>query len=241
MKLKHIFTTTYNKRLYDNYAKRLIETYQQTNQQIPLYVFVEDDINYFKKIDGITYLNLFEEEPELKKFVERNKSTESKPFTFDAVRFSYKVFAQNAARKYGKKIYYVDSDCVFVKQIPNNWYDECLPDDIFISFYDRPNQYTETGFVAFNENKLIAKEFFSHYINYYKEDTIYKLNGYTDCHTLDATRRYFEKDTHYKEKKLGDGGGGHIMARDKFLSPYLDHRKGTRKQKQHSPEWSVNK
>jgi hypothetical protein len=31
------------------------------------------------------------------------------------------------------------------------------------------------------------------------------------------------------------------MARDKFLNPYLDHRKGNRKQKQHSPEWSVNK
>ncbi len=236
-----IFVTTFNKKLYDEYAKNLVDTFVKTKQVLPLYIFVEDDINYFKKIDGITYLNLFEEEPELKKFVERNKLKESKSFTFDAVRFSYKVFAQNTARKYGKKIYYVDSDCVFVKQIPNNWYDECLPDDVFISFYDRPNQYTETGFVAFNENKLIAKEFFNHYINYYKEDTIYKLNAYTDCHTLDATRRYFEKDTHYKEKKLGDGAVGHIMARDKFLNPYLDHRKGPRKQKQHSPEWSVNK
>jgi hypothetical protein len=27
------------------------------------------------------------------------------------------------------------------------------------------------------------------------------------------------------------------MARDKFINPYLDHRKGPRKQKQHSPEW----
>ena len=44
MKLKHIFITTYNKRLYDNYAKRLIETYQQTNQQIPLYVFAHTDV-----------------------------------------------------------------------------------------------------------------------------------------------------------------------------------------------------
>jgi hypothetical protein len=30
------------------------------------------------------------------------------------------------------------------------------------------------------------------------------------------------------------------MARDKFLNPYIDHRKGPRKQKQHSPEWSKN-
>ena len=235
-----IFVTTFNKKLYDEYAKNLVDTYVKTKQILPLYVFVEDDINYYKKIDGITYLNLFEEEPELKKFIERNKSKEATSFTFDAVRFSYKVFAQNAARKYGNKIYYVDSDCVFVKQIPNNWYDECLPDDVSISFYDRPNQYTETGFVAFNENNITSKEFFNHYINYYKEDTVYKLNAYTDCHTLDATRKHFEKVTNYKEKKLGDGAGGHIMARDKFINPYLDHRKGPRKQKQHSPEWSKN-
>ena len=241
MKLEHIFITTYNKRLYDEYAKNLVDTFVKTKQALPLYIFVEDDINYFKKIDGITYLNLFEEEPELKKFVERNKSEKSKSFTLDAVRFSYKVFAQNAARKYGKKIYYVDSDCVFEEQIPKNWYDECLPDDVFLSFYDRPNQYTETGFVAFNENKLISKEFFNHYINYYKEDKVFKLNGYTDCHTLDATRKYFEKNTHYKEKKLGDGGHGHIMARDNFIHSYIDHRKGKRKHKQNSPEWVKNK
>ena len=233
-----IFVTTFNKKLYDEYAKNLVDTFVKTKQVLPLYIFVEDDINYFKKIDGITYLNLFEEEPELKKFVERNKSEKSKSFTLDAVRFSYKVFAQNAARKYGKKIYYVDSDCVFEEQIPKNWYDECLPDDVFLSFYDRPNQYTETGFVAFNENKLISKEFFNHYINYYEEDKVFELNGYTDCHTLDATRKYFEKNTNYKEKKLGDGGHGHIMARDNFINPYIDHRKGKRKHKQNSPEWA---
>ena len=101
-----IFVTTFNKKLYDEYAKNLVDTYVKTKQEVPLYVFVEDDINYYKKIDGITYLNLFEEEPELKKFIERNKSKEATSFTFDAVRFSYKVFAQNAARKYGNKIYY---------------------------------------------------------------------------------------------------------------------------------------
>ena len=235
-----IFVTTFNRKLYDEYANQLIDSYINTKQSIPLYVFVEDDINYFKKADNVHYINLFEEEPELKKFIERNKTNEAKSFTFDAVRFSYKVFAQNAARKYGQKLYYVDSDCVFVKQIPDKWFDECLPDDTFIAFYDRPNQYTETGFVAFNENKLISKPFFNHYTKLYINDTVYKLNAYTDCHTLDDTRKFLKDDTHYKEHKLGDGANGHIMARDKFLNPYIDHRKGLRKQSEHSPEWSKN-
>ena len=44
----------------------------------------------------------------------------------------------------------------------------------------------------------------------------------------------------YIEHKLGDSGMGHIMARDKFINQYLDHRKGPRKYKPHSPEWSRN-
>ena len=41
----------------------------------------------------------------------------------------------------------------------------------------------------------------------------------------------------YYEKKLGDGGTGHIMARCNLIHDYLDHRKGKRKSQKHSPEW----
>lgn len=236
--MRKIFCTTFNKQLYDRYANQLIDTYLQTNQTIPLHVFVEDlESVHYPKHPNVFYHNLFEEEPELKKFVERNKGRPFSDFLGDAVRFSYKVFAQNASRKYGDKIYYVDSDSKFIRQIPNEWYDECLPDDTFIAFYDRPNTYTETGFVAFNENKIISKQFFNQYTRFYIEDIVYTLNSYTDCHTLDETRRICKEDIHYKENKLGDGANGHIMARDKFINPYLDHRKGERKFKPHSDEW----
>lgn len=236
-----IFVTTFNRRLFDQYAHQLISSYVATEQKIPLYVFVEDDITYYTNLDNVRYIKLLEEEPDLKDFTERNKSKEANSFTFDAVRFSYKVYAQNAGRKYGNKIYYVDSDCVFTKQIPDEWFDECLPDDKFISFYDRPHQYTETGFVAFNERKKeISNDFFNQYTNYYKTDEVYKLTAYTDCHTLDATRNHFKDNLNYSENILGDGKNGHIMARDKFLNPYIDHRKGPRKQQEHSLEWIQN-
>ena len=251
MKLKHIFITTYNKRLYDNYAKRLIETYQQTNQQIPLYVFVEDEINSYENYNNVKYYNLFELENDLKTFVDRNKNKPVNNFFEDAVRFSYKVFAQSAARQFAEKIYYVDSDSVFIKQIPMTWFEECLPDGTFLSFYDRPHQYTETGFLAFNSENDICNSFFEMYKGYYTHDTVYNIyrsgsNGkqkpfWTDCHTLDGTREAFKNNKQYIEKKLGDGGSAHIMARDNFINPYIDHRKGNRKHKQNSPEWAKNK
>ena len=77
----------------------------------------------------------------------------------DAVRFCYKVFAQCNASRFGKKMFYIDADSVFIKQIPNGWFDECLPDDVFTSFYHREGLYTETGFIGFNNTKNVKLDF----------------------------------------------------------------------------------
>jgi hypothetical protein len=238
--MSSILFTTYNKRLYDEYAHQLIKTYADTNQKLHLYVFVEDNVTLYPAVKNVTYLDLFQHEPDLKKFIERNKHKPTDSFFKDAVRFSYKVFAQNAAREYADRMFFVDADMVFNKQIPLEVYDTILPKDIFVGFYDRPNQYTETGFIGFNNDKLISKKFFGHYLNLYKEDTIYNLENWTDCHAFDETRKNMMDDIHYSEIKWGDGEGGHIMARDKVMNPYIDHRKGKRKLEEHSPEWRNN-
>ena len=232
-----IFFTTYNKKLFDEYAHRLIETYQSTQQTLPMYVFVEDNIEDFPKIPNVTYVNLFLKEPECQRFVKRHKGLIPAHYLKDAVKFCYKVFAQSAAREFGDKLYYVDSDCVFVKQIPDTWFNECLPDDTFLTFYDRPASYTETGFLAFNNTKKVSDDFFNAYKDWYISDRIYKLKFFTDCHSLDATRLKFMNNPDYSEKKLGDGGINHIMARDGFITPYIDHKKGRRKTRKNSPEW----
>lgn len=245
--MKHALITTLNKKLYDSYAHRLIDSYIETKQLIPMFIFVEDNIkNYPNLSEKITYIQLIEKEIQLKNFVERNKNRLINNFFEDAVRFSYKVFAQSAAREYAEKIYYVDSDSVFIKQIPMSWYEECLPDNTFLSFYDRPKQYTETGFLAFNSKNKLCDAFFEIYKEYYIQDTVYtifRMNKpfWTDCHTLDETRKCFLNNKDYIEKKLGDGNSSHIMARDKFINPYIDHRKGNRKKQIHSPEWLLHR
>ena len=235
-----IFVTTYNSVLYKAYAHQLITSYLTTQQTIPMYVFVEDDPKDYPQRNNVHYVNLFEVEPDCKAFVERNRHRVPADFFEDAVRFSYKVFAQNAAREYADRMFFVDADMVFNKQIPLEVYDTILPKDIFVGFYDRPNQYTETGFIGFNNNKSISKKFFGHYLNLYKEDNIYNLENWTDCHAFDETRKNMMNDIHYSETKWGDGNSGHIMARDKVMNPYIDHRKGKRKSELHSPEWRDN-
>ena len=53
-------------------------------------------------------------------------------YLLDSVRFCYKVFAQSDARKYSQKFFFIDADTEFLKKIPEDWYMECLPDDILI-------------------------------------------------------------------------------------------------------------
>ena len=242
----YIFCTTFNKRLYDEYAHQLIDSYVATNQKPMMYVFVEDSPRLYPKVDRVHYYNLFDFEPDCKDFIQRNKHRTANNFYEEATRFSYKVFAQSAARGWGRKIYYVDSDCKFMDTIHDSWYQNCLPDLTFLSFYHRPSQYTETGFVAFNNRSLVVDDFFREYKKWYITDKVYSIkklgkNFWTDCHTLDGTRQMFKNDPRYSEKPLGDGRNGHIMARDTFLNPYIDHRKGQRKKQANSPEWRRNR
>ena len=236
-----IFVTTFNKRLYKEYAHRLIGTYSATDQDTRMVVYVEDDLKYYPKHAQIEFRSLFDEEPELKNFIDRNHNRPVKDFYRDAVRFSYKVFAQRAATRLGyKRIFYVDSDCVFIKKIPHSWFDIILPKDKFISFYDRTN-YTETGFIGFDLTKDCTKQFFDTYVEWYIKDTVYNLSAYTDCHTLDATREVCKNKRGYSEHKLGDGKPAHIMARHALMNEYIDHRKGNRKMQANSPEWIMQR
>ena len=236
--MKHYFVATMNMKLYSVYGKDLLNTYQQTSQGLPMYVYVEDDISKYPEIPNVTWMNIFYHEPELKEFLDRNAQREVPGFLKDARRFSYKVFAQCNGSKLGEKMYYIDADSVFAKRIPEPWFEQCLPDNVMLAFYDRPGLYTETGFIAFNTQHKMAKIFFDYYKNLYIKDTIYDLQDWTDCHTFDEARKLTRIRNAFEEHKLGDGGPTHIMARDSFINPYIDHRKGRRKYKNHSPEWS---
>jgi len=74
--MKLLTITTWNNKLYKEYAHRFEATYNWT---WPYTVYNEDDGMY----DAI---------PDLKSFVERNKHRPAKDFLQDAVRFSYKVY-----------------------------------------------------------------------------------------------------------------------------------------------------
>ena len=232
--MDNFFITTFNKKLFDDYAHQFIKTYIDTKQSIKVICYVEEDFDY-PKHDNITYINLLKEVPELVEFKERHKDKiweGDRDFLQNAVRFSHKVFSQYHASKLNKKFMWLDADNIFIKQIPDNFVETFIPGDTFTTFYGR-NHYTECGVVGFNCTLDISKKFFDIYLSHYTKDTIYNLPNKTDCHAFDITRKLIQ----VKERNKNDNHGGHIIARDKEINPYLDHKKGKRKYKDNSPEW----
>jgi hypothetical protein len=246
--MKKIFVTTFNNKLFKKYAGVLIDSYIKTKQDIDLYCYVEDDVALYPKHKNIFYLNLFNEQPECLKFIERNKKKSQKEseisYLLDAVRFSYKVFAQSDARKYTDQFFFLDADSEFLQKIPQSWFVKCLPSDVVISIYDRLGYYTEAGFVGFNtlplnkKNQRLLDIFFQQYTSYYIYDLIYSLPAFTDCHALDATRsrfmllkHYTDNHANYEEKRLGNWIENHeldVMSHDQFINEFITHKKGNK-------------
>ena len=243
--MKKIFVTTFNKKLYEKYAYKLIDTYLNTNQLIPLYCYVEDEIDQYPKNKNIHFINIYSSQPECYNFVKRNferhKKLAEASFLLDACRFSYKVFSQSDSRKYADSIFYIDSDIEFIKSIPEDWFNLCLPSDTFLTLHERINFYTETGFLAFNNKLLnqkgesISNEFFNLYTRLYIYDLIYALPAFTDCHALDATRWRFKflhqkvlEYSNYKEKILEVNSDSYKtnVSDSELLKPYIIHNKG---------------
>ena len=231
------FTTTFNSRLYEEYAHNFIETYLKTNQEIPVICYVDDDYDYpINK--NISYIKLHEAMPEIIDFKNRHKDIildlkyeafSDQEFLQNAVRFSHKVFAQVHSSYSKKKFMYIDADNVFRKKISNEFVDSFIPDDVVVTCYGRPN-YVETGIIGYNASLGdISKTFFQKYLSYYTEDKIFNSKFKTDSQALDGTRKEMKKIEGYKEIDKGDGMDGHVIFRDKLMLKFLDHRKGKRK------------
>jgi len=230
LKIKTI--TTYNNKLYKEYAYRFKETY---NWSFPLKIYNEDEC-MMKTI------------PELKEFVERNKDRQpysdykvkGKAFLTDGVRFSYKVYAYCHAiiNCNVDGLICIDADSVFHKKIDEEWIIKHIHrDDCMMAYLGRGNHYSECGFLYFNLKHPDIKSYANRMLSLYNTDGIYNLKEQHDSYVWDYVRKEFE-NRGVRNHNIGDGKNGHVQARS-ILGPVYDHTKGNRKLKGRSPEARV--
>mgnify|MGYP001409316140 FL=1 len=224
--------TTYNNKLYKEYAHRFKETY---NWSFPLKIYNEDEC-------------MMKVLPDLNEFVNRNKhkqpysdyKVKGKEFLTDGVRFSYKVYAYTHAimTEDVDGLICIDADSVFHKKIDEEWIKKHIHrDDCMMTYLGRGNHYSECGFLYFNLNHADTLAYANRMKSLYDTDGIYNLKEQHDSYIWDYVRKEFE-NRGTRNFNIGDGKNGHVQARS-ILGPVYDHTKGNRKLKGRSPEARV--
>ncbi len=155
---------------------------------------------------------------------------------FDA-RHARKVFMQmHALKTYKGKVFWIDSDCVTHTHVPENFLDNCLPDDKLACYLGRDGWYfTESGFIGFNANHHLAGQFYQNYIGLFMSGTFLTNNVHGrlcwhDCGGFDAIRKVvFQDSEDFVNLAAGLPFGTMHPFENCAPAAYMHHFKGSRK------------
>jgi len=183
---------------------------------------------------------MFDQIPDLKKFIDRNKNRKVTSYVDDGVRFSYKVYAYTHAIENASSdidgLICIDADSVFYKSIDVDWIKKHIhKDDCMMSYLGRGSNYSECGFLYFNMKHDQTRNYARYMKKMYDFNEIYSLSEYHDSYVWDYVRKVFESELKVKNNNIGDDKGGHVQARS-VLGEIYDHTKGRRKIIGRSPE-----
>jgi hypothetical protein len=152
-------------------------------------------------------------------------------YTYDAVRFCHKAFAQfdclGKASLTQTPVFWIDGDSELLKPVTEGFMTSLFK-DAALAILSRPGFYTETGFVGFNTAHPAFKNFLDTYMNIYRRGMLFTLPGWHDCYALDAAINMTQTPYH-------DLVGGWKMQDEldvlpkTILGEYLVHLKGGKK------------
>lgn len=222
--------STFSDQGYKDYAKHFVDSLKNNlDNSVEVFLYV-DNKKLFKSTQNIHTINLEKAVPDLVNFKSRNKDKTFKNFLWDAVRFSHKSYAiWHAAMNSGVDILiWLDADTELIEYVPAEYLKKFLPESYFTSYLGR-DSYSETGFIAFDLRNLYTTDFFIIFKNYYDSDKIYTLEGYTDCHVFDATRKELENQNKIKGYNLTPTDIKNHF--NQTFAGYMIHLKGLRKEK----------
>ena len=246
--------TSFGKTGIDLYASEMVASFlRHWPDDVYLKVYLDDisDAGRLPQAANVEYLSL--DHPDLSSFKQRNandprkhglpsfdqndsdhfgKNKEGKwKFQYDAIRFCHKVFAvYMGSRDTDGLVLWLDGDSKTFANIDRTRIDSWLPEGRFAGFLDRPKTYTETGFHIFDMSHPIANDFFERWLSYYRDDSIFRLEAWTDCHTYDAARRQFDQSLWFNLSPpvATPSYSGHVFINGP-LGEVMDHMKGKRK------------
>ena len=251
--MKYTVCTTFNAAGYENYGRRMIQTFLQ-NWPIDLVVYAEGcDVQ--ESSPQLTVYNLEQVSSELAAFKSRwrgvprangdvsadpvrsRRRDAGKGFKWDAVRFAHKVYSifHCAKNTQSDWLIWMDADTVCHSPITLGDLERLCPDLTDLCFLGRRGKFSECGLYAMNLRSQRTRDFLSEFQRYYDnaEQGIFTLDEWHDSFVFDAVRKHHPLVELDWSSHIITGEGHPLINSD--WGAYLDHLKGKRKTTGRSP------
>lgn len=251
-----VFITSLNEDLFNTYGKKMLESWVRFSSMDTVLVvcFEDQDNQYMKDFDSGNIIQLsiwsddmrlffdkYEQLAELNGFQFKGKSKEEwKSVTatydhrFDAIRFSFKIFAITKcldAGLIGNRFAWLDADVCCRKPFSAENLENAFPNaDEMATYLGRrshpaPIAYTECGFVAYNRAHTATADFLQAFKDFYVYGNFLLLKEWHDCLIFDYLRLDFEKQGFKFRNLVADYPDLEDPFTQSELSNYFDHLK----------------
>lgn len=157
-------------------------------------------------------------------------------YLYDAWKFSKKVFALQLVESNLSvgRLFWLDADVSLFAPLPRDVLLKLCPDDCNISYLARRNMHSECGFVGYNLNTPGTSQFISDFARLYATGEVFQLKEWHDSYVFDWLR----KKSALSSSPIKGFEIPHTNSLHPFnyseLGQYMDHWKGSRKQRGHS-------
>jgi hypothetical protein len=228
--------TSMSQSYYDKIGNVMLNSWiEKWPEDVKLRVYTEDGLKLPQHPKYEVY-DVFKEEPELRKFVERHKDRPDqqnpKELHLGAVRFSYKTFSiiNACLNKVADYVIWLDADTLTHTDVTIDFLESIVDDNKYLTYLGRENNYSECGFVIYNTNHPCNDAFMSRWKMEYTHDGVFSYPQWHDSYVFDQIRKLFESDKLISNINLTPWGKDydHVFI-NSVLGEYMDHMKGPRK------------
>lgn len=254
--MKYTVITTFNQKGLQIYGQKMIDTFEQHwPDTVDLVVYAENCTPVTRK-PNVKVLDIVESSKSLKRFTKRHKNNPKahgnpfpeknpdawtkKTFRWEAVRFSFKVFATgHAAKNFDTDwLIWLDGDTHTHTNVSESFLSRVCPNNSFASYLGRGGKYhSECGWVAYNCRDANFHPFVDRFVGMYDTDEIFNYREWHDSFIWDVARNEFTAKgvNFYNLNPSPDTKGlaGHPFI-NSDLGLVMDHKKGERKHRGHS-------
>lgn len=240
--MKYHVMTSFNQRYWDEVAKNsvlFLDKLWHKSGNIYLYHELPKVPQDPKLSDRCHWIDFYPTCPEVKEFAEKwkdnpmaNGGGDGGNFKLNAIKFVHKTFAIWHRYKLLDSGWLVWADCdsFLLDNLDEKFIADVFRPNIVVSYVGRPGKYSECGFLAFNLNNPLTRDFLKEWETLYTSGEFVNLPETHDSWTFDYIRLKWNRPELFNDLNAGTTTNKAPFSNSR-IGPYFAHAKGSDKVK----------